>query len=308
MNRISVIGAGIMGNGIAQVIATAGISVSLYDNNQLSLSKAFTTIEKNIDQMINQSILDENEKISIMERIDGTIELEKCLRDTDMVIEVVPENLELKQNIYKEIEAIVSDNVIIASNTSAIPLSELTEQAKIPSRFIITHFLNPATIVPLVEIITQDDTDKQVLTETMGMIKKINKVPVHLKKEIPGAVVNRLQAAFLRESFHLVEEGVVTLQDIDDIVKEGIGFRWGFIGPMEMVDLGGLDTWGQILDHLSPELNRSTKRSYIVDKLVNEGSLGIKTGKGIYEYQKGDVDRAISKRDHDFIELLKLKQ
>src|SRR5699024_3424629 len=143
-------------------------------------------------QMINQAILDENEKISIMERIDGTIELEKCLRDTDMVIEVVPENLELKQNIYKEIEAIVSDNVIIASNTSAIPLSELTEQAKIPSRFIITHFLNPATIVPLVEIITQDDTDKQVLTETMGMIKKINKVPVHLKKEIQGAVVNRL--------------------------------------------------------------------------------------------------------------------
>ncbi|MFF2289982.1 3-hydroxyacyl-CoA dehydrogenase family protein [Peribacillus butanolivorans] len=307
INRIAVIGAGIMGNGIAQVIGTAGIHVNLYDIDQASLNKAFSTIEKNLDLMTQKSILDIEAKSTILKRISGTTNLKECVSQCDMIIEVVSEILDLKQTLYKQIENIVKDDVIIASNTSAIPLTELTQQAKIPERFIITHFMNPATLVPLVEIITQDVTDVDVIDRTMQFIKRIGKSPIRLKKEIPGAVVNRLQAALLREAFHLVEQDVVSLQDIDQIIKDGPGFRWAFIGPMQMVDLGGLDTWKRIIDHLSPVLEDSKTCSSLVQQLVENGRLGTKAGKGIFDYDDNLLERIIFERDRDFIELLKLR-
>lgn len=307
INQVSVIGAGIMGNGIAQVIATAGVRVSIYDIDENNLSKAFLTIEQNLNKMVEKSILNDDDIPFILENIQGTSNLEECLSDTNMVIEVVPENLTLKQSLYEKIESMITNDVIIASNTSAIPLSELTEFVKYPERFIITHFINPAPFIPLVEIIAIEETSKEVIVQTMDFIKKLGKSPVQLKKEIPGAVVNRLQAALLREAFHIVEEGVVTLQDIDEIMKEGPGFRWGIIGPMQMVDLGGLDTWGRILDHLGPELASSKKSPMLIKRLVEQGNLGGKVGKGIYEYDGNSLEEIIKDRDNKFIELLKLK-
>ncbi|MFK9093090.1 3-hydroxyacyl-CoA dehydrogenase family protein [Bacillus salipaludis] len=306
-NRIAVIGAGIMGNGIAQVIGTAGIHVNLYDIHQESLDKASSTIEKNVDLMIQQSVLAKEEKPLILKRISYTTDLQECLSQCDMVIEVVPEILELKQTLYRQIEKNVKDHVIIASNTSAIPLTELTQYAKIPDRFIITHFMNPAPLIPLVEIITQEQTNADAIDQTIQFIKRIGKSPVRLKREIPGAVVNRLQAALLREAFHLVEQDIVSLQEIDQIIKDGPGFRWAFIGPMQMVDLGGLDTWKRIMDHLSPELEDSKTCSSLVQELVENGRLGTKTGKGIYDYDDELIEQITFERDQDFIKLLKAR-
>src|SRR5699024_395403 len=170
------------------------------------------------------------------------------------------------------------------------------------SRYIIVHFMNPAPLVPLVEVITTKQTDEKVIDQTMAFVRAIEKSPVRLKKEIPGAVVNRLQAAILREAFHLVEEDVVTLKDIDEVMREGPGFRLGSIGPMQMVDLGGIDTWGAIMNHLSPELNRSTKASPLINDLVDEGKLGVKVGEGIYDYTSEEIERMIEARDYDFID------
>lgn len=306
--KIAVIGAGIMGNGIAQVIGTAGISVSLYDIDQHSLTQAHQTINKNLNFLVTQGQLDESRVQNIKEKISSTTNLIDCLDGCDMVIEAVPEILELKKEIYNEIERTVDSDVIIASNTSAIPLTELTGGSKYPDRFIITHFMNPATLVPLVEIITQCDTRKDVIDTTMNIIKRIGKSPVLLKKEIPGAVVNRLQAALLREAFYLIEEGVVDMGDIDQIIKEGPGFRWGIIGPMQMVDLGGLDTWGRIFDNLFPKLNNAKECSTVINGLVEEGHLGIKTGKGIYAYNQASKEEVVNTRDKGFIGMLQLKE
>lgn len=306
--EISVLGAGIMGSGIAQVIANADMDVSLYDIEENNLTKAMETIESDLNKLVEQNYLEAEKVPGILSKITCTMDLEESLTGSDFIFEVVPENLALKQSLYQTIEATVSEETIIASNTSAIPLSELTEKATKPSRFIIVHFMNPAPLVPLVEVITTEQTSTQVIEQTMDFVRQIEKSPVQLKKEIPGAVVNRLQAALLREAFHLVEEGVVTLKDIDEIVREGPGFRWGFIGPMQMVDLGGIDTWGTIMNHLSPELNRSTQASSIINDLVKSGKFGVKVGEGIYDYTNEQIEQMTEERDNNFIQMLKLKR
>src|SRR5699024_9878131 len=231
----------------------------LFDINEVNLSKAMDTIENDLNKLVEQSYIDANRVDHILNDINCKVDLTECLQGSDFVFEVVPEKLSLKQELYEKIERVVSEQTIIASNTSAIPLSELTEKVSHPSRYIIVHFMNPAPLVPLVEVITTKQTDEKVIDQTMAFVRAIEKSPVRLKKEIPGAVVNRLQAAILREAFHLVEEDVVTLKDIDEVMRVGPGFRWGSICPMQMVDLGGIDTWGAIMNHLSPELNCSTK-------------------------------------------------
>lgn len=307
MKKITVIGAGIMGHGIAQVFALAGFPVHIYDLTKEKLTNAITAISINLDLYVDNELISSDEKERALGQIQITSNLEESLDDTTFVIEAIPEDLQLKWDLYRILETICAQDVIIASNTSTIPLTKLIQHSIHPERFIIAHFLNPAPLVPLVEVIKHKNTSNHVVKTTLSLLKKAGKTPILLKKEIKGFVVNRIQAALLREALALIDDGVVDSEDMDQIIKDGPGFRWAFIGPIETVDYGGLDTWKRIFDSLFPDLNNSQTAPNHINELVKENKLGAKTGEGIYSYKDTQINDLLTERDSNFLRLLHIK-
>ena len=172
---------------------------------------------------------------------------------------------------------------------------------------IITHFFNPAHLVPLVEIVKHDQTKPEVVETTLSLIRSIGKSPILLKKEIPGFVANRLQTALMREAFYLLNEGVASAEDIDTAVTAGPGFRWAFTGPIEIADFGGLDTWQRVFDNVAPELDQSTEAPKMIRDLVKQNKLGTKSGAGIHNYEEISIQKKINDRDRHFIQLSRMK-
>lgn len=307
IQRATVIGAGVMGHGIAQVFALAGISVNLYDLNIKILTNALDSIDNNLELYLTNKIITPVEKEQALKRIHISTNLEESLVNSPFVIEAIPEVLQLKWDLYRSLEAICAQNIIIASNTSTIPLTTLIEHSIYPERFIIAHFLNPAPLVPLVEVIKHESTSEYVIDTTMSLLKNAGKTPILLKKEIQGFVANRIQAALLREVLSLIEDDIVSVHDMDRIIKDGPGFRWAFIGPIETIDYGGLDTWKRIFDNLFPNLNNHQSSPEFINRLVAQNQLGAKTGEGVYPYKDICIDSLLTERDNNLLSLLKIK-
>ncbi|MFT9848183.1 3-hydroxyacyl-CoA dehydrogenase family protein [Aneurinibacillus sp. REN35] len=308
IQQAAVVGAGVMGHGIAQAYAQANIPVVLYDLEETYLAKAKQAIEANLTLQMQQEMLSEEAGKSALARIVYTTELKEAVQHADMITEAIPEVIELKWELYEKLECMAKPEAVIASNTSTLPISKLAEKMRTPERMIITHFFNPAQLIPLVEVVRHARTAEEVVTFTMEVMQAIGKQPVLLKKEVPGFIANRLQAAVVREAFHLLEEGVAEARDIDLAVTAGPGFRWAFIGPIETADFGGLDTWKRVIDNLAPELGQSKQASDLINERVTAGELGAKTGRGIYTYEEVSVADKIKERDKKFIELVKVKQ
>lgn len=307
IKHVAVIGSGVMGHGIAQLYALAGFSVSLYDLQEELLHKAKASVEQSLDLLEKEGVITEQDKSSALERIVLTTDLQQAVAEADVITEAVPEVIELKWQLFSQLEQFAKPEAIIASNTSTFSIARLIEKAKLPHRFIITHFFNPAQLVPLVEIVRHEQTAEEVVTATVKLMERIGKAPVLLKKDVPGFIANRLQTALMREAFHLLEEGVASAEDIDTVMKAGIGFRWAFVGPIETADFGGLDTWQRVMDNLAPELDQSTAAPQIISEHVNKGELGTKSGAGIYSYEHVSVADRLHARDEQFIRLTKLK-
>lgn len=305
MKRIAVLGAGVMGHGIAQIYAQEGYDVHLYDVSEQGLEKAKELLENSMALFVREGLITEEKREQALQKLSYTTNLAEAVTDVGMVIEVVPEVIELKWDIFSQIEEIVEKDIIIASNTSAFPLSTLRQHAQHPERFVITHFFNPAQLVPLVEIIQDAKTNPKVVEATKQYIESIKKSPIVLQKEVPGFVANRLQAAVAREVYWLLENGVASPEDIDIAMKDGLGFRWAFIGPLKTNDFGGLDTLKRVFDHLFPLLSNADSTPSFLGKLVEEGKLGVKTGEGFYSYDDQSVQQQIQERDENFIRLLK---
>ena len=277
IKHVAVIGSGVMGHGIAQLYALAGFSVSLYDLQEELLHKAKASVEQSLDLLEKEGVITEQDKSSALERIVLTTDLQQAVAEADVITEAVPEVIELKWQLFAQLEQFAKPEAIIASNTSTFSIARLIEKAQSPHRFIITHFFNPAQLVPLVEIVRHEQTAEEVVTATVKLMERIGKAPVLLKKDVPGFIANRLQTALMREAFHLLEEGVASAEDIDTVMKAGIGFRWAFVGPIETADFGGLDTWQRVMDNLAPELDQSITAPQIISEHVNKGELGTKS-------------------------------
>jgi len=306
--KAAVIGSGIMGHGIAQVYALAGYQVSLYDIKEELLDKARQTIENSMSMQVHEDVLTEQAMQEALERITLTTDLQAAVADAEVITEAVPEVIDLKWTLFEQLEAYARPDAIIASNTSTFAIGRLIEKAKTPERFIITHFFNPAQLVPLVEIVRHEKTSEDIVQKTVSIIKQIGKTPVLLKKDVPGFIANRLQTALMREAFSLLADGVADTEEIDTVVKDGIGFRWAFVGPIETADFGGLDTWQRVMDNLAPELDKSEAAPAIIRERVEKGDLGTKTGAGIYSYAVTSVEDRLQKRDEQFIRLAKQKR
>lgn len=304
----AVIGSGVMGHGIAQLYALAGYYVSLYDLQESLLHKARANMEVSLSLLVAEGVITEKAREEALERIVLTTDLQAAVAGAKVITEAVPEVIELKWELFDKLEQYASPDAIIASNTSTFSIARLIEKAKIPHRFIITHFFNPAQLVPLVEVVRHEMTAQEVVQMTMEVMVEIGKSPVLLKKDVPGFIANRLQTALMREAFHLLAEGVADAAEIDTVVKDGIGFRWAFVGPIETADFGGLDTWQRVMDNLARELDTSIQAPSVIVERVAAGELGTKTGAGIYSYEDTSVAEKLHVRDEQFIRLSKMKK
>lgn len=284
IQNVIVIGAGVMGEGIAQSFAEAGLSVHIVDINQDALERCTTQIAANLDLAVEHDMLTEPAS-AILDRIktapnDALVEL---LQTCDMVVETAPELLEIKQSIFKTLDQ-APEHVLLASNTSSHTVSQLTEGMRTAQRVIGLHYFNPAHIMPAVEVHIGAESAQEIIDLTMALMERIGKSPVLVRKEIPGFIINRLTGALSREVDHLLDQGVVTPEDLDKALRGSLGFRLAQVGIMEARDFIGLDTDARVSKNLYPQLSDRGDISDLSKKRVAEGHYGVKTGRGVFDY------------------------
>src|SRR3954447_18553788 len=272
MPRIAVIGAGLMGHGIAQVFALAGHDVSIYDSVTANLDSAKARILGNLRDLGDDQ--------SAVERVRPTADLAAAVRDADYVVEAVLEDLTLKQKLFGEIEQHVRPQTILASNTSVIPITKIMEDLRDRSCALGTHWWNPPFLVPLVEVIGTQWTAQKAIDWTIGLHQAAGKMPVHVKKDVPGFVGNRLQHALWREAIALVEHGICDAETVDTVIKAAFGRRLAVLGPLENADMVGTDLTLAIHKTVLPDIEARRGPSPYLEKLVAEGKLGFKSGEG----------------------------
>jgi 3-hydroxybutyryl-CoA dehydrogenase len=309
IQNISVLGAGIMGHGIAQSFLMGGYPVWLYDIRESILETAKKHIEKNLELFSQAGFIGKEDIEPILSRLSITTDLENTVEGSDFIVEAAPEDLSLKQELFQRVESLCRKDTIIATNTSSLILKDIGARVKTKERLIITHWFNPPHIVPTVEVVKGEWTSDETMETAYGLLTKIKKVPVKIYQELPGFLVNRIQVAMAREVFDLYERGVASAADIDKAVKGSFGFRLASIGPLLTADFGGLELWLKVCEHLFLHIQSSTDPPKALQRLVSQGHLGIKSGKGFYDYaidlSKAELDGAIQERDQEFLHRLK---
>lgn len=304
LKTVGVLGAGTMGAGIAEQFAEKGCEVILWNRSTETLCSAEKRIRSNQQQLIDADLLTECQAQEARARIRTTCNL-KDLGPTQLISENVAEILELKQNIFSQVECIVGKDILLASNTSGIPISTLQEKCRFPERVVGMHWWNPPHIIPLIEIIKGAQTDETVVQTAFDTASWLGKRPIIVKKDIPGFVGNRMQFALAREALWLLENNVATAEDIDTAVSCGFGFRYPVFGPLRAADFTGLDTMKFITDNLFPMLDDTKESPEILRHAVEQGNYGAKTGKGLYDYAIGEVEELIAERNKELLHLIK---
>jgi 3-hydroxybutyryl-CoA dehydrogenase len=278
--RIGVIGAGLMGHGIAQVFAFAGHEVTIHDSHAGPLDNATSRIAANLADL--------GDDPSAVQRVRPCAALPDALRDADFVVEAVAEDLSLKQKLFAEIEHHVRPQTILASNTSVIPITAIMEGLSNRSRALGTHWWNPPYLVPLVEIIGTQWTSQAAIDTAIALHRAAGKMPVHVKKDVPGFVGNRLQHALWREAIALVEHGICDAQTVDTVIKASFGRRLAVLGPLENADLVGTDLTLAIHRTLLPDIERRAGPSPYLEALVASGKLGFKSDEGFHKWSAAE--------------------
>jgi 3-hydroxybutyryl-CoA dehydrogenase len=274
--RIAVVGAGLMGHGIAQVFALAGHDVTIYDSVKASLDDAKARIVANLRDL--------GDDVAAVERVQPTGDLAEAVREADYVVEAVLEDLPLKQKLFVEIERHVRADTILASNTSVIPITKIMEGLRDRSRALGTHWWNPPYLVPLVEVIGTQWTSQHAIDWTIALHRTAGKMPVHVKKDVPGFVGNRLQHALWREAIALVEHGICDAETVDTVIKASFGRRLAVLGPLENADLVGTDLTLAIHQTVLPDIEHRRGPSPYLEGLVAQGKLGFKSGEGFRKW------------------------
>ena len=292
MKNISVIGSGTMGNGIAQTFALFNFNVTLYDISSESLDKGEKTILRNLQRMVNKDKITQEEANNTVANIKYTTNFDSIL-NSELIIEAVSENLELKESIFKELDLKCPNNTILASNTSSISITKLAEKTQRKDKIIGMHFMNPVPIMKLVEIINSKYTSKETTDLIINLSKKLEKTPLTVN-DFPGFISNRILMPMINEAIESLDQGVANVKNIDGIMKLGMGHP---MGPLQLADLIGLDVCKSILEVMLNGLkNPKYKPNKLLVQLVNEGKLGVKSGEGFYDYSNSKKAEFVSKR------------
>ncbi|CAG9623239.1 3-hydroxyacyl-CoA dehydrogenase family protein [Sutcliffiella rhizosphaerae] len=305
MERIAVLGCGTMGHSIALNAAWVGLSVKMQGISDSDLEQGWTNMLKKLEVMIDNGVLSQEEASKLKDNIQLTTSVEEAVKDATFVIEAVPEDIELKIELFHKLDALCAPDVILASNTSGLSPTEIASKTNDPERTVVTHFWNPAHLIPLVEVVRGEKTGDEAVKRSFQLLKLMKKKPIEVKKEVSGFVGNRLQYALFREAQYLLEEGIASKEDIDDAVTYGIGRRLPVTGPLLSADMGGLDVFSAISDYLFGHLSNAGESLPILEMLVAEQKLGDKSGEGFYKWDE-DFSRKYNKeREAELIRFLK---
>jgi 3-hydroxybutyryl-CoA dehydrogenase len=303
--KVVVIGTGLMGPGIAYTLASAGCRVSLCARSQESLERGLRSFRAAVDTLIEGECITPEEGSTTVKRLSGSTHLEEAVLRADLVTESITEDLKIKQDLFKRIEQACPPHTILTSNTSGIPATQLARGLSHPQRFAVTHFWNPPHLMPLVEVVKGEQTSQATVDTLVGLLQKGGKKPVVVLKDTPGQLGNRLFHALIREAIWIVQEGIASAEDVDTAVRTGLGRRFPVYGALEHQDVVGLDMVYAIQDYMCKALCSEREAATLLKEKVESGHVGVKSGKGFYDWTKRDARSLVEQRDKFLLELLK---
>ncbi|CDQ18999.1 3-hydroxybutyryl-CoA dehydrogenase [Halobacillus karajensis] len=305
MGEIAVIGCGTMGHSIALNAAWAGYDVKLYGLNEDVLNQGWNDMMDKADVLIKHHMINSHELEKIKSRVITTVSIEHAVEQATFVIEAIPEDINLKKNLFKELDQLCNTSVVLASNTSGLSPTEIASDMSHPERAIVTHFWNPAHLIPLVEVVPGEQTSGHTIDHSMKLMSQMSKKPIRVNKDVPGFVGNRLQYALFREAQHLLEEGIASKEDVDAAITYSIGRRLPKTGPFMTADMGGLDVFTAISNYLFDDLSKASSSLTTISRLVEEGKLGVKSGEGFYQWDPSFSEKINGERERELIHFLK---
>ncbi|MFU8870080.1 3-hydroxyacyl-CoA dehydrogenase NAD-binding domain-containing protein [Natronococcus sp.] len=285
INTVAVLGAGNMGHGIAEVAAMAGYDVAMRDIKEEFVRDGYDQIEWSLNKLAENDQLSQEEADAALERVTPLVDMEEACGNADIVIEAVPEKMEIKKDVYGELEEVAPDRAIFATNTSSLSITELADVTERPERFCGMHFFNPPVRMPLVEVISGAETDEETLEVVEALAEAFDKSPVRVHKDSPGFIVNRILVPLMNEACWLVEEGEATIAEVDSTTKYGMGLP---MGSFELGDQVGNDVSYHVLEYMHEVLGEAYEPCPLLERKVENEELGKKTGKGFYDYEDGD--------------------
>lgn len=292
IKNITVFGPGMMGSGIAQVFAGCeDLNVTIFIREKFEY-EGLDKIKANLTVLREKEIITDEDIEGIFSRIKTTEDFEESVKDADFIIECIPENMEMKQDLFARVEKYCKEDAILATNTSVMSITEIAQKTNNKVRVVGTHFWNPPYLIPLVEVVKSDYTSDEIFDTTYDLLKKVNKKPVKVNKDVPGFLANRLQHALWREAISIVENGIADAATVDEAVKYGFGLRLPHLGPMENADMVGLDLTYSIHDYILKHLESSKEPSPILREKFEKGELGFKTGLGFQKWTEEEVQKS----------------
>ena len=306
IRNIGIIGAGLMGHGIAQVFALKGYKVKLFDNDSRVLQSAPEKIRNNLQTLLEMRLVESRELEDCLNHLQLCRTLTEMCEGVELTIEAVNENLDLKRAIFLDLERLTPPRTILCSNTSGISIGLISEKLRFKERVVGTHFWNPPHIVPCVEVIKSQFAADEVFQAVIELMKRVGKEPVRVLKDVPGFLGNRLQHALWREAISLVEKGIADPEDIDRVVKYGFGLRLPFVGPLETADLAGLDLVYDIHQYLFSDLENCSTPSPLLKTLVDQKKTGVKAKRGFYHWTDETIKQVMQQRDKALLKIIEV--
>src|SRR5262245_9887543 len=306
IRRVAVLGLGTMGHGIAQNFALAGYDVACFDESASVRASLIERVRENLAAFVAAELVEPEQVEPTLARLRLTDTQDEAVADVQFLTEAIPEDLAVKQALLARLERITSPETILASNSSSFPISQSGRLLEHPEWALVTHWFNPPHLTPVVEVVPGPHTSQAVVQATMQLLARIGKLPIHVRRELPGFLVNRVQVAIQREVWDLVEQGVATREEIDAAIRGTVGFRFAVMGPLEIHDFAGLDIQLATYRNLVGEIRSDTTAPAVPDGLGSEGHLGITSGRGFYDYPPERLDARRTRRDSLLLKLWKL--
>ena len=300
----AVIGAGLMGHGIAQVLAARPGTVWLYDVSTSALDRALDRLRESLAMLVRNSLIAEAETDTVMGRIRPTTDLSQAVQSAWFAIEAAPEDAELKRGLFADLERLAPDDAILATNSSSLTIGQVSTGVANGERLVGSHFFLPPQLMPLVEVSRGPATSDETMSTTVDLWRACGKVPISVEQDIPGYIANRMQGALVREAVSLLQRGVATAADIDTAARLGFGVRMMVSGPLEQRDLGGLDLHLRIAKALWPDLDRSTGPFPVALEKVERGELGLDAGRGFHDWTGQDPESIRQERNEALLTMV----